>query len=661
MVASASAQCRACLATLKTVVSTLSDSNKRKGRIHHGQVNDELERFSLWIGNIGALHLPESTMSLESRLCEASDILIHVLELLNDLNEVTGELLAIVSGEREGEIASTPHGDNGEADQNEETELLGEIGACITSLFRVSSLIRQAAPTDVFAKALSRNRYRFNDQYDIAHVGEKYPKLAAKEFAWLQKRLGRAITQRRQYLSYIQDHREKLEGILTHDATSEHVAPKQQAPIKQLPSMELQPDSSSRPSTFFTKASSLIPGRITPQMLTTEEESDPENDARSYTTISRSVDGDIDAPATMKIPKLDELQAGSKKEVECPFCFRMKKFKNERVWRRHVFSDLHSYVCTFPNCEAPCFGDINEWFRHEMQSHRVSYICQLCLGRTFQLKERYLAHVRRQHPKILENGEEQPVLDIARKPLNEIPALQCPCCSEWVDRLKERAIFTSVSSDISERILSVNPTVFKRHLASHLEQLALFAIPIGLAAEDDVNSAAAIAEDADALSGNSGLSSLAFGSPESSSREEVEAALGNKENERSEIPLLIDRIGDDSSITEEVINAAVEKDLKEAIKLARQAIDVTPKDHPDLADKIINLGNKLERWYEHTGNLDYLEEAIQVVQQAINVTPKDHPDLAGKIINLGNKFESMYNRTEAINYLEEAIRVSQAG
>lgn len=252
-------------------------------------------------------------------------------------------------------------------------------------------------------------------------------------------------------------------------------------------------------------------------MLAAEEESDTNNDTRSYTTISRSVDGDLDHSATVRIPKLDELQTGSKKEVECPFCFRMKKFKNERVWRRHVFSDLRAYVCTFHNCDAPYFGDINEWFSHEMQSHRVSYTCRLCQSKAFQLRERYLAHVRKQHPNILEDGEEQLVLDIARTPLDHILAQECPCCSEWVDRLKERAAAASIPSDASDHILSVVPTAFKRHLASHLEQLALFAIPIGSAAEGDVNSNAAIEEDVDAPLGGSDISTLAFDSSRPSS------------------------------------------------------------------------------------------------------------------------------------------------
>ena len=258
-----------------------------------------------------------------------------------------------------------------------------------------------------------------------------------------------------------------------------------------------------------------MPGHNMIHMLTVEEDSDPEHDARSYTTISRSTDGDIDSSAIDRIPRLDELRTGTnkEKEFECPFCFRVKKFKNEKAWRRHVFSDLRSYICTFPGCDAPYFSDINEWFRHEMQSHRVDYTCRLCRSRTFQLGAQYLDHVRKKHPDILEDGNEESVLSIARKPVDQILVRECPCCSEWVDRLQDRGALNNTSSDASSNVLGVVPTVFKRHLASHLEQLALFAIPIVSADEGEVISNAAIDEDVGALSRVIDHSTLAFDSP----------------------------------------------------------------------------------------------------------------------------------------------------
>ena len=91
MVASVSERCHACITTLKAIVSILSGLDRQTARVHHEQVNDELERFSLWMGNIGSLHPPESTMSLESRLRGDNDVLTHILDLLDDLNMVAGE------------------------------------------------------------------------------------------------------------------------------------------------------------------------------------------------------------------------------------------------------------------------------------------------------------------------------------------------------------------------------------------------------------------------------------------------------------------------------------------------------------------------------------------------------------------------------------------
>lgn len=71
-------------------MSALSNSEK-KSHISQRDVNEELERLSLWVGNIGALHKSESPLSMESRLVEAQEILTHTQDLLGDLVEVTSE------------------------------------------------------------------------------------------------------------------------------------------------------------------------------------------------------------------------------------------------------------------------------------------------------------------------------------------------------------------------------------------------------------------------------------------------------------------------------------------------------------------------------------------------------------------------------------------
>ncbi|KAF2465628.1 uncharacterized protein BDR25DRAFT_239619, partial [Lindgomyces ingoldianus] len=101
------------------------------------------------------------------------------------------------------------------------------------------------------------------------------------------------------------------------------------------------------------------------------------------------------------------------------------------------------------------------------------------------------------------------------------------------------------------------------------------------------------------------------------------------------------------------------EDLEKAIRVARQAVEVTPDDHPDLAGRLNNLGNKLKSRYKRTGKMEDLEEAIRVARQAVEVTPDDHPHLAACLNNLGNKLESRYERTGKMENLEEATRVTQ--
>ena len=91
MAATVSAQCHNIIEILQSVISFLTVGGEPSSQIDQKQVVDELERFSLWVGNIGATHRAESLLSLESRLREASDVLEFVSQLLEDLTEVAAE------------------------------------------------------------------------------------------------------------------------------------------------------------------------------------------------------------------------------------------------------------------------------------------------------------------------------------------------------------------------------------------------------------------------------------------------------------------------------------------------------------------------------------------------------------------------------------------
>ncbi|KAI0542939.1 hypothetical protein GGR58DRAFT_496404 [Xylaria digitata] len=708
-----SEQCQSCITTLKKIVSILSASKNQEGQVHHDQVNNELERLCLWAGNIRALYVPESPLSLESRLQEASDILIHVKEMLANFQEAAEALLEIISGNREGNITTVTDEVGDELEQIEEIEIFEELGSCITRLFRVSSLIRQASPTDLFTKALSRSRYRFNDQFDIARVGEKYPKLAEAERVWLRERLSRAITQRRHYLSYIQDHRDKLEDAYRN---STRVEPTLKVPEMQLGALQKISDSSSRPSAFFTKASSLIPGQIKPEMLTAEDESDPEDDKKSYTTIFHSIDGGLDQSMSNRIPMLKELQSGSKKEIECPFCFRTKKFKNERQWRLHVFSDLRPYICTFPNCDAPYFSNVNEWFRHEMELHRVNYNCRLCQHKPYQDRERYLGHIRKHHPEIFIVGEEQSLLDIGRTAVEQIPAQECPCCTEWSDRLKQR---NAIPLDAPDHILSVIPTIFKRHLASHLEQLALLSVPIGPTAESDEISNMATkdvalisgAEDLPALSFNSSRepsitsrAQLSDTSPQQAEGESSNTGLklaevdssdngpglvetllnvaGNTENGREVMKALLDQHANEVQVTEALLVAAArntrnggevmellfdrkggEIQITKRVIMAAEENDETAESISSLLRRRVEETQITEEALLYTDKLGWWEgaERVQrfVAEAKHRLLGPGHPDTLANMDSLSRTYEEQERLEEAGALQRQALEIRQ--
>jgi tetratricopeptide (TPR) repeat protein len=100
-------------------------------------------------------------------------------------------------------------------------------------------------------------------------------------------------------------------------------------------------------------------------------------------------------------------------------------------------------------------------------------------------------------------------------------------------------------------------------------------------------------------------------------------------------------------------------DLREAISVARQAVESTPDDHPNRAACLNNLGVMLGTRYERTGEMGDLEEAISVAREAVESTLDDHPDRAGKLSSLGNKLGRRYERTGEMGDLEEAISVAR--
>ncbi|KAF8537289.1 hypothetical protein BDD12DRAFT_236149 [Trichophaea hybrida] len=131
-------------------------------------LNDQIGRLRAWAQNAGAHRSPESRMSLEHRLREASKVRRVVVDLLVDLSETLITTLSIASGEEfrppEQPIASGSPASDESSDSEPDVEpppidpldeRVREISHIITCLYRFSIAIQNPAPTD---RLLQRRR-----------------------------------------------------------------------------------------------------------------------------------------------------------------------------------------------------------------------------------------------------------------------------------------------------------------------------------------------------------------------------------------------------------------------------------------------------------------------------------------------------------------------
>ena len=119
---------------------------------------------------------------------------------------------------------------------------------------------------------------------------------------------------------------------------------------------------------------------------------------------------------------------------ECPYCFVVLSVDGTSAWHKHVFQDLQPYICTVADCSTPhtLFTTRHEWVQHMRESHPRSWTGD-------------------------ENGATAAINELNQSSFRAT----CPLCK---------------SNPRSENH-------FVRHLARHLQELALFVLP-----QDDADS-----------------------------------------------------------------------------------------------------------------------------------------------------------------------------
>lgn len=266
-------------------------------------LEDQKNRFAVWCGNIGAHRT--GTSSLEHRLRDASHIRENVISLLDELEGLTNDATAIITGEmtpwdqmpeEEGEADDIAPDPDEDMPGTEIEQIAMDIKEVVDSLLRLSITIRNPAPHDRFLMSGSTDTSHF-EAFDIQHVKVKFEDAGS----WLTERLGRAISRRRQYFKYRQQHHDKLAYGMDGDD-----------------------DRGIAPSTL----ASSIPEKLKKgNQGLLDDDNDSNADWVSQTSFATSVGGS----EQLHVPPLPE--EAEKGPFECPFCFMIVNITDRKAWK----------------------------------------------------------------------------------------------------------------------------------------------------------------------------------------------------------------------------------------------------------------------------------------------------------------------------------------
>ena len=144
-----------------------------------------------------------------------------------------------------------------------------------------------------------------------------------------------------------------------------------------------------------------------------------------------------------------------------------------------MFHDLKPYVCTFKPCNLRMFRSRNEWFAHELQNHRREWRCHLC-SELYNSESSLSNHLSSKHALATAGAQLQALILKGEEPVDRASTSACMLCDEW------EASLTNPNQDARRAFLNQGQSVkpygtlgqFRRHLGRHMEQLALFALPM---------------------------------------------------------------------------------------------------------------------------------------------------------------------------------------
>ncbi|KAK4160462.1 hypothetical protein QBC43DRAFT_373017 [Cladorrhinum sp. PSN259] len=435
--ASISATCTSAtssLATLREKAGHPSVDNALKF-----ESEDHIARLQLWAGNIGALQPPTSAKSLDFRLKDAPQIVTNIHLALQRIADAAGQASRIINGELPNRTTEQ------DIEVNELNELSLSINSSISTLFRLSMLVRRHRPRGRDPNILTQDGPSTpDDPLDSRHVCDLFPHVRSKQ--WLVSRLSRAITQRREYIKYRERHRRSLGKVISDDSEGLEATSNDTGTLA---TTFVQEDSEERPQakaySVFTSKTSLISFR-----------DDEDGDGLTVPELSDMV--------------LDGRRLEYDEPFECPFCRTIQTVSDRLEWKLtwHVlgnmsFFDLRPYVCTFEDCNSGLFDSRHEWWQHEIDTHRSKWTCTICPppAALCGSKQEIESHMRVRHSDQVTEAQ-LPFLVKVSRTQDYLDVSSCSLCLDWPNNSRNQA---------SEKELA-------RHLARHMQRLSLASVPM---------------------------------------------------------------------------------------------------------------------------------------------------------------------------------------
>lgn len=94
-----------------------------------------------------------------------------------------------------------------------------------------------------------------------------------------------------------------------------------------------------------------------------------------------------------------------------------------------------------------------------------------------------------------------------------------------------------------------------------------------------------------------------------------------------------------------------------AVSLLRQAVQHTPANHADYAERLSNLRDALRVQFEWTGEPDHLDEAVEYGRAAVAATPRNDHQRVGILNNLGALLGMRFQQSGNLADINDAITI----